>query len=229
MLHTVHETSHICRCDGAGAHKVRGRCALHCRESGKIYARSGLASAMLHTVHEKWHVCRCESSRLIRATSSSIGQDLCRNGPASAMLYEATLSLLRIIIFQAPLVLLVLISVPNYFCRSSTFSRWVECVGRETTPLTPGSGFGTFVCHSVLYFPFSQVLFPTKDIGDLQTWYGKEEETLSDDAKSIICKTLARKRMQASPPTARNPTVFECARRFHQVFFSILFLMNEFQ
>ena len=42
----------------------------------------------------------------------------------------------------------------------------------------------------------AQVLFPTKDIGDLQTWYGTEEDTLSTEAKSIICKTLARKRMQ---------------------------------
>ncbi|CAN0349846.1 unnamed protein product [Ectocarpus sp. 6 AP-2014] len=42
----------------------------------------------------------------------------------------------------------------------------------------------------------NQVLFPTKDIGDLQKWYGTEEGTLSTEAKSIICKTLARKRMQ---------------------------------
>lgn len=41
-----------------------------------------------------------------------------------------------------------------------------------------------------------QVLFPTKDIGDLQKWYSTEEDTLSVEAKSIICKTLARKRMQ---------------------------------
>lgn len=44
--------------------------------------------------------------------------------------------------------------------------------------------------------PVLQVLFPTKDIGDLQAWYDKEEETFSSEAKSIICKTLARKRMQ---------------------------------
>ncbi|CAB1116048.1 unnamed protein product [Ectocarpus sp. CCAP 1310/34] len=42
----------------------------------------------------------------------------------------------------------------------------------------------------------NQVLFPTKDIGDLQKWYSTEEGTLSTEAKSIICKTLARKRMQ---------------------------------
>ncbi|CAN0010226.1 unnamed protein product [Scytosiphon promiscuus] len=42
----------------------------------------------------------------------------------------------------------------------------------------------------------NQVLFPTKDIGDLQKWYETEEESLGTEAKSIICKTLARKRMQ---------------------------------
>ena len=46
------------------------------------------------------------------------------------------------------------------------------------------------------HFAFAQVLFPTKDIGDLQTWYETETDTLSTEAKSIICKTLARKRMQ---------------------------------
>lgn len=53
----------------------------------------------------------------------------------------------------------------------------------------------------VMFLFYSQVLFPTKDIGDLQKWYGTEEKTLSDEAKSIICKTLARKRMQASLST----------------------------
>ncbi|CAM9295202.1 unnamed protein product [Ascophyllum nodosum] len=46
----------------------------------------------------------------------------------------------------------------------------------------------------------NQVLFPTKDIGELQKWYEKEEKTLSQEAKSIICKTMARKRMQARIP-----------------------------
>jgi anion-transporting ArsA/GET3 family ATPase len=49
--------------------------------------------------------------------------------------------------------------------------------------------------HLILYV-LLQVLFPSKDIGDLQTWYKSEEATLSDDAKSIICKTMSRKRMQ---------------------------------
>ncbi|KAG5192637.1 anion-transporting ATPase-like domain-containing protein [Tribonema minus] len=42
----------------------------------------------------------------------------------------------------------------------------------------------------------NQVLFPNKDIGDLQKWYESEEATLSGEAKSIICKTMSRKRMQ---------------------------------
>ncbi|CAN0460079.1 unnamed protein product, partial [Discosporangium mesarthrocarpum] len=41
-----------------------------------------------------------------------------------------------------------------------------------------------------------QVLFPSKDIGDLQKWFEGEEAKLSKEAKSIICKTMARKRMQ---------------------------------
>lgn len=45
---------------------------------------------------------------------------------------------------------------------------------------------------------YSQVLFPTKDIGDLQKWYETEEDSLGSEAKSIICKTLARKRMQVT-------------------------------
>lgn len=50
--------------------------------------------------------------------------------------------------------------------------------------------------HAALIFATLQVLFPNKDIGDLQKWYATEETTLSDEAKSIICKTLSRKRMQ---------------------------------
>ncbi|CAM9750137.1 unnamed protein product [Chrysoparadoxa australica] len=42
----------------------------------------------------------------------------------------------------------------------------------------------------------NQVLFPGKDISALQAWYKSEEPSLSAEAKSIICKTLARKKMQ---------------------------------
>jgi len=42
----------------------------------------------------------------------------------------------------------------------------------------------------------NQVLFPNKDIKDLQQWFRSEEGGLSDEAKSIICKTMSRKRMQ---------------------------------
>lgn len=48
----------------------------------------------------------------------------------------------------------------------------------------------------MLWWYCAQVLFPTKDIGDLQKWYETEEDSLGTEAKSIICKTLARKRMQ---------------------------------
>lgn len=60
-------------------------------------------------------------------------------------------------------------------------------------------------CLSCSFFRTpSQVLFPTKDIGDLQTWYETEEGTLSTEAKSIICKTLARKRMQVCLMSSRH-------------------------
>lgn len=73
--------------------------------------------------------------------------------------------------------------------------------------------------------PCSKVLFPTKDIGELQTWYGTEEATLSTDAKSIICKTLARKRMQVRQSPAsphQHESIPRCA--FHNVFAQLVFL-----
>ena len=42
----------------------------------------------------------------------------------------------------------------------------------------------------------NQVLFPDKDAEDLVDWYKGAKDTLPEEAKNLISKTIARKRMQ---------------------------------
>ena len=42
----------------------------------------------------------------------------------------------------------------------------------------------------------NQVLFPDKDAEDLVEWHGKNKDKLPQEARDLIGKTIARKRMQ---------------------------------
>ncbi len=64
----------------------------------------------------------------------------------------------------------------------------------------------------------NQVLFPDKDAEDLVEWHGKNKDKLPQEAKDLIGKTIARKRMQ----DRYISQIFELYEDFHVILMPLL-------